>query len=82
MQPSRAEDVGFRLCQALAARGQMRRLAPGTKRLYQEHPLGNIWTVGAPYILLYYVVLKYLQAALAQRAYFSLNPLDVWPFIW
>ena len=78
----RAEDLGFRLCQALAKRGQMRRLAPGTKRIYEEHPLSNIWTVGAPYILLYYIVMKYLQAGLVERAYFSLNPLDVWPFIW
>ena len=60
----------------------MRRLAPGTKRMFEEHPLSNIWTVGAPYVVLYWIVGKYLQQGLTERAYFSLNPLDVWPFIW
>ena len=60
----------------------MRRLAPGTKRLYEEHPLSNIWAVGAPYVVLYYVVMKHLAPGLAERAYISLNPLDVWPFLW
>lgn len=76
------EDLGFRLCQFLAKRGQMRRLAPGTKRMYEEHPLSNIWAVGAPYMILYYVFFKYLAPGLVERAYISLNPLDVWPFLW
>ena len=77
-----AEDLGFRLCQWLAEKGQMRRLAPGTKRLFEEHPLSNIWAVGALYVLLYHVVFKYLMEGLVERAYISLNHLDVWPFIW
>lgn len=29
------EDVGFRLCKLMERHGQMKRLAPGTKRLFQ-----------------------------------------------
>jgi len=76
------EDLGFKLCQWLERRGQMQRLAPSTKRLFVEHPLSNIWSVGAPYVVLYYIVAKYLWPRLSSNMYISLAPLDVWPFIW
>ena len=51
------EELGFRLCQFMARRGQMRRLAPGTKRLYQVmHPCIDA-------LLLYYYYYYYYKEA-------------------
>ena len=76
------EELFFRLCQWLEKRGQMRRLAPSAKKMFVEHPLSNIWSVGAPYVVLYYIVARHLGARLWSSMYISVAPLDVWPFIW
>ena len=33
------EELGFRLCKLMERHGQMRRLAPGTKRIYEVSAL-------------------------------------------
>jgi len=48
----------------------------------QDHPASNVWTVGAPYILLYYIVSRFMWPQLGSTMYFSLAPWDVWPFLW
>lgn len=48
----------------------------------QDHPISNAWTVGAPYMLLYYLVARFLWSKISTTAYFSLAPWDVWPFLW
>ncbi len=48
----------------------------------QDHPISNVWAVGAPYILLYYIVSRFLWAKLSSTMYVSLAPWDIWPFLW
>ena len=48
----------------------------------QDHPISNVWAVGAPYILLYYIVSRFLWAKLGSTMYISLAPWDIWPFLW
>ena len=37
------EELGFRLCKYMERHGQMRRLAPGTKRIYEASTLRCSW---------------------------------------
>ena len=48
----------------------------------QDHPISNVWAVGAPYILLYYIVSRFLWGQLSSTMYISLAPWDIWPFLW
>ena len=48
----------------------------------QDHPISNVWAVGAPYILLYYIVSRFLWQQLSSTMYISLAPWDIWPFLW
>ena len=48
----------------------------------QDHPVSNVWTVAAPYILLYYIVSRFMWSQISSTMYFSLAPWDIWPFLW
>lgn len=76
------EALAFQLCRFLAQRGHMKRFYPGSKKLFVDHPISNIWAVGSPYIILYYIVSRFLGPQLWGKMYISLSPLNVWPFIW
>jgi hypothetical protein len=76
------ESLGFHLCRFLESKGQMKRFVPSTKGMFEDHPVTNIWAVGCPYIILYYIVARFLWATLWQKMYISISPLDIWPFLW
>ena len=48
----------------------------------QDHPVSNVWTVAAPYILLYYIVSRFMWSQISSTMYFSLAPWDIWPILW
>ena len=54
----------------------------GVASCMQDHPVSNVWTVGAPYIILYYIVSRFLWPRMSSTMCFSLAPWDIWPFLW
>ena len=54
----------------------------GMHSFLQDHPVSNVWTVAAPYILLYYIVSRFMWSQISSTMYFSLAPWDIWPFLW
>ena len=75
------EWVGFKLYRALEARGVVRRFVP-TGGQFEEHPLSNVWAVGAPYTVLYYIAARFLWHGLSARMIVSFDPLGLWVFLW
>lgn len=75
------ERVGFELCRALEARGIVRRFVP-TGGQFESHPLSNVWAVGAPYTVLYYIAARFLWPGLSARMVVSFNPAEIWLFLW
>ena len=75
------ERAGFQLCRALEARGVVRRFVP-TGGQFEEHPLSNVWAVGAPYTVLYYIAARFLWPGLSARMVVGFNPAQIWLFLW
>ena len=72
------EELGFQLCQLLARRGQMRRLAPGTKRLYQvTHPSIDVTLPQASIHTTCLRVLGGLSLPWHSVAHIQVNPMGV-----
>ena len=77
------DPMGFTLCHTKAADTAASAYTCMTVAMHmQDHPISNAWTVGAPYMLLYYLVARFLWPKISTTAYFSLAPWDVWPFLW
>jgi hypothetical protein len=76
------ESLGFRICRFMESKGQMKRFVSTTRVPFEDHPLSNIWAVGCPYALFYYVVARFLWRPLWEKMYFDISFWNIWPFIW
>lgn len=74
-----AESVAVSVCSSLEQRGIISRYIASTKP-FAEHPPGNIFAVGLPYIPLYYAISQ-AWPTFVTHAVSDFSPLSIWLFV-
>ena len=68
-------------CRNLEAKGVVQRFCKSGREL-ETHGISNVWSVGLPYVLLYFAAFRLLWPRLSKGMIVDLNPLHIWVFIW